>query len=616
MLETSNQDPDTPGTTSSCFRTIIPPTTTSLETTCSLQTGTTNATSLLAPVNSLATSSSSPFCPPTYSSFASCSSSTSFTYSTSFSTFSATPPTSACLIPCCRPLPQTGATSSCSSGAPVNFPSTSGQLCLLPSSSPFTVSSSSSASPPTLTSTHTNPETTGTNTTVKQLLNEHLLSFRKSLNSKLFLPATSTSSISLSAVTPPASTCPAPTCKPLPQTRNTSDTVSLCKPSSHQVRLLSSSSCSTSFSCSLPSSLTPTCTEPIFTQLSLDVSSCQNIKQFNVPFVTSRTVNSSLFIQPLQPLSPWSTNTFSQLNTNSSQMQIKCIQPVSTFPLGLQPDKSGLVTSAGSSSPYTVLKSMPVVLHQSPSPGQNQPAAVLLSTRYQLYSCPPGPPLTVPQPPMLGNIVPVQVSPVSSSPVILTAVTSENGISVGPSHTAQPNHKQTSDHQTLINKNSAIPSGPVSSLQAIASDIRPDSSSPKHEDQSHVVKAVADSACDHSVQQVEARQQEPAENEPTSTVCEETEPVESACETANSDFEEPKSMIGQQDCSLSQWQPKVSLLRLPVPPSRPGHPLPGFRLVHGEAEDEIYLEELSEDCEVGLHLSITMFNPSKLVALW
>lgn len=182
-------------------------------------------------------------------------------------------------------------------------------------------------------------------------------------------------------------------------------------------------------------------------------------------------------------------------------------------------------------------------------------------------------------------------------------VTAENRVSVEPSHDAQQIDKLLSNHQTLTEKSCAVPCGPVSFLQAVTSDISPDSSSLKHEQQSLVVKAVADSACDHGVQQVETRQQEPAENEPTSTVCEETAPAGSACEPSDSEPEEPKTLIGQQDYSFSQW-PKVYLFRLPVPPVRPGRPLPGFRLVHGDTEDEIYLEEMSEDSQVGfLHQS-------------
>lgn len=182
------------------------------------------------------------------------------------------------------------------------------------------------------------------------------------------------------------------------------------------------------------------------------------------------------------------------------------------------------------------------------------------------------------------NIDPGKVPSASGSPQILRVVFAENGVSVGQGQDTAPY-----------------------SLQPLIPDTCPDSSLLKQEQQSLVVKAVADSACDHSVRQVEARQREPAENEPTSTVCEETEPAGSACETSDSDSEEAKSVMRQREHSLSQWQPKVSLFRLPVSPARPGCPLPSFRLVHGDSEDEIYLEELSEDSQVELHLSVMMF---------
>ncbi|XP_044062713.1 mucin-5AC isoform X2 [Siniperca chuatsi] len=145
----------------------------------------------------------------------------------------------------------------------------------------------------------------------------------------------------------------------------------------------------------------------------------------------------------------------------------------------------------------------------------------------------------------------------------------------------------------------AVTSDPLFSFEGLISDVSPHSSSLKQPQQSPVVRAVADSACDLSVQQVAARQQEHAENEPTSTVSEETEPAGklSPPEVSDGDAEEPSSVIGYPDCSLSQWQPRVSLFRLPVSPPRPGRPLSGFRLVPGDSKDEIYLEEITEDIQ-------------------
>nr|XP_046256117.1 E3 ubiquitin-protein ligase TRIM33 isoform X2 [Scatophagus argus] len=130
--------------------------------------------------------------------------------------------------------------------------------------------------------------------------------------------------------------------------------------------------------------------------------------------------------------------------------------------------------------------------------------------------------------------------------------------------------------------------GPLPSRPDITS-----SSLKQQQQQSAVVREVADSACDHNVEQVTVRQQEPEENEPTSTVSEESEQAEKL----SAPEEESSSVIGHPACSLSKWQPRVSLFRLPVSPTRPGCPLPGFSLVPGDGEDEIYLKEMSEDAQ-------------------
>ncbi|XP_074540409.1 uncharacterized protein trim33l isoform X2 [Halichoeres trimaculatus] len=129
--------------------------------------------------------------------------------------------------------------------------------------------------------------------------------------------------------------------------------------------------------------------------------------------------------------------------------------------------------------------------------------------------------------------------------------------------------------------------------QRLISDFLPPSSA-KPQQPSPVVRAVADSACDSSVQQVALRQHEPSENEPTSTVSEEPEPeVDLAPIESESDDEEPEPL----DSKLNQCQPIVSLYRLPLGPTHQGGHMTGFRLIQGEAEDEIYVEEMSEDSE-------------------
>ncbi len=122
--------------------------------------------------------------------------------------------------------------------------------------------------------------------------------------------------------------------------------------------------------------------------------------------------------------------------------------------------------------------------------------------------------------------------------------------------------------------------------------------------QSPVVQAVADSACDHSVQPVTVSLQETEENEPTSTVSEETESAgkAAATEVSDGDAEEPRTVIGYPDCSLNQWQPRVSLFRLPVSLLRPGNPLARSSVVPGAAEDEVDLKETHDDPQVGAHL--------------
>lgn len=182
--------------------------------------------------------------------------------------------------------------------------------------------------------------------------------------------------------------------------------------------------------------------------------------------------------------------------------------------------------------------------------------------------------------------------PPSSSPFTASSSTSPPTFTCAASSSMPlPHTDSTSDTASPVPDNhlstSQQTSGP-SSQEHLLSDITSSSLKPQQ-------SAVADSAFDCSVQQVIAWHQEPAENEPTSTVSEETEP-------ARRPSEELSSVIGRPDCSLSQWQPRVTLFRLPVSQPRPGHPLPGFSLVPGEEEDEIYLKEISEDSEVGHHL--------------
>ncbi|KAM8733967.1 uncharacterized protein trim33l isoform 2-T3 [Acanthopagrus schlegelii] len=126
--------------------------------------------------------------------------------------------------------------------------------------------------------------------------------------------------------------------------------------------------------------------------------------------------------------------------------------------------------------------------------------------------------------------------------------------------TSQTTSDPTPPHQTVTNSDLqplkdqiVTPSGPLSLLQCLTSV------SPGSSPQSPVVRAVADSACDLSVQQVTARQ--PVENEPTSTMYEETEPAAKPAEVSD----------GEEDThgSLSQSQPP--LVSVPESPPCPGH---------------------------------------------
>ncbi|XP_071325179.1 transcription intermediary factor 1-beta isoform X4 [Trachinotus anak] len=363
-------------------------------------------------------------------------------------------------------------------------------------------------------------------------------------------------------------------------------------------------------------------------------SSRPNLKQPICPMTTS-----GVFI-PTQPVKP---ETLSALKTNQSQVVLmkNQVQPVCTT-VSKQTVGSIRSLSKGPSQSCTVVNLIQSPLVLSQPPRQNQPTTVLLNGAHtvdQVSSCPITPCQTV------------SCAPLSVSRQKLPEASAEN--SVGQSSTA-------------ADKSSAVPTGLLDSQHLVG-----DASSVKHQQQSPVLKVEADSACDHEESQVAAKQQQsaenkptsttsedsrppgkvsppetadrdteepssviggldcslsqckdrvhlfrlplslpppgrplpgfsfPAENKPTSTASEETRPPGkvSPPETADRDPEEPSSVIGRLDCSLSQCQPRVSLLRLPLslPPS--GRPLPGFMLIPGDTEDEVYVEVLDEDSQ-------------------
>lgn len=227
------------------------------------------------------------------------------------------------------------------------------------------------------------------------------------------------------------------------------------------------------------------------------------------------------------------------------------VRPVSTA-VKLRPVSCAGPPSAGVSPPCTALRVVQpsLVLNRPIAPRPKQPPVILLVNSPTVYQ--------------VSSVIPVLLRPTESS-----------------TFTEQP-----------------PPKG-----KRPASGIGPASSRGHHQQQSPVVRAVADSACNRSVQQVVERRQEPAENEPTSTVSEESGPPGEPSEPEASDrnAKEPSSGIGRRDCSPSQWQPRVSLFRLPVSVPRPGRPLPAFRIVPGD-DEEVFLEELSEETQVGGYL--------------
>ncbi|XP_035772410.1 proteoglycan 4-like [Neolamprologus brichardi] len=186
--------------------------------------------------------------------------------------------------------------------------------------------------------------------------------------------------------------------------------------------------------------------------------------------------------------------------------------------------------------------------------------------------------------------------PHSSSESTITEVSPETsaGSCDGPSDTLP------SEQQTVEDTSPALPSS--SSLQELDHTLHPPS--PQEQTQQVPVEGlVVDSRRDNAIRDTE-EVQETKETEHATCVSDEAKP--NALEpkddaptlvTPDKDVEEPSAVIGQEDFSLSRWQPKVSVLRLPVSLPRFGRSLPSFRLLPGETEDEIYLEEMSDDCQ-------------------
>ncbi|XP_070767827.1 E3 ubiquitin-protein ligase TRIM33 [Enoplosus armatus] len=474
-------------------------------------------------------------------------------------------------------------------------------------------------------------------------------------------PAAAASFSSSSSPPPLTSTCSAPSCKPLPQTRTTNDTDSLVlvncpstswKSSSNQLSPPSTSCPSVNQSnapVTTPTAVTPPKTveclsstvktlshlgtnprqvllprnrvQPVSTPVNLQLVS------FGVPSSAGPSL-SCMVLKPVQPSLVLNQSTAPQQNQSAAPLLTHAEYRLSCWPSSLPSVRVPMLLS------QTVSYSLPgnTSSKQQENCGSHQilpvaPAGdqipVGLSHTCPAPSCRPLPqtsatsatdsPVPVNCPSTSSKSSSSQLS-VSSSRSCSTSTTFISSNSSHPSATPPtstclapscktlPQTGTTNDTASPVLKDmscTALTSDPLSSLHGLISDMRRHSSSLEHQQQSPVVRAVADSACDHSVPQVAARQREPAENEPTSTVSEETEPAgkQSPPEESDRDAEEPSSVIGHPDYSLSQWQPRVSLFRLPVSRPPPGRPLPGFRLVSGDTKDEIYLEEMSEDSQ-------------------
>ncbi|XP_068426929.1 E3 ubiquitin-protein ligase TRIM33 isoform X2 [Clinocottus analis] len=268
-----------------------------------------------------------------------------------------------------------------------------------------------------------------------------------------------------------------------------------------------------------------------------------------------------------------------------------------------------------SSDPSPVLKPVePSLAVNKPTAAQNQnKSSTALPHDIQTTSCFTLLSVTPPFPKLLTKISPENTWPRNQkslmgdiSPEALPGTTDGKKRKLNPDYGGPSG---PAPRQPLKGVCFATTSSPPSSEQRLTPNIGHPSYSPKDQQQNPVVRAVADSACDRSLQPVAARRPEPAENEPTSTVSEEPAPagepelvpfVPSDTEPKNVpevSVSKPCSVIGHPHYILSQWQPRVSLFRLPVTPPHPGRPNPRFVLVPGEAEDEIYLKEMREDTE-------------------
>ncbi|XP_069392814.1 transcription intermediary factor 1-alpha isoform X2 [Paralichthys olivaceus] len=312
-------------------------------------------------------------------------------------------------------------------------------------------------------------------------------------------------------------------------------------------------------------------------QLSLPPSSCPSLNQPTLPVTTSFAVTNP---QHVRPLSSSTLESGSPLQRNPNQtMLLNYVLPVSSLII-MKPITSNFFKSTDQSSSCTVPKLVqPSLVSKSTNASdQNQPSSDLL-TKPQIVQQVPCRPHSVssvmPQFPLMlsqkkANTLPAETLPTNtlirnmlpkqqnhlglkrnsalllgrksllaeSRPVSSTG----NSGSVGQGHKVLPKTDRSS--------------APLAQLTLMCDTHGkryeiPFSSFVKHR-QIPVVKAVADSACDHTVQQMSTRQEESPENKPTSTLSEETEPAESKptstlCEETEAAENNPTSTISEEN---------------------------------------------------------------------
>ncbi|XP_028437464.1 uncharacterized protein LOC114557932 isoform X3 [Perca flavescens] len=402
-------------------------------------------------------------------------------------------------------------------------------------------------------------------------LNVNWVPFSVSNTSNQNAPSSSSSSPTPSSpsLTSPSSSspCPPPLGGPSPQTRTLVSPPATC-----------SSTTSTSYPSQtfLSTSSSPSLVPPPPDHLA------PSQKTISDQFVTPppRTANTDSPVPPNCPATSWKSSSNQQSLPPTASNHSKALMPASTTQTGQHPKKRRQTVSDSENSQrprFAVLE-----LVQQPLVAQ-QPAtaAVLLSNTQSAYqvSCfallaaalplrqiAPGNTGPEPQKSLMGTIVPVstpgQLTPVPASCPIPPAPTTGNQISVVPSPAAVPRQTQEKEqHQRLkeVNSSSTSHAASRSCEQRLSPDIDPRPSSPKQQQQQNnpVVRAMADSACDGGVQQFAPRRQEPAENEPTSTMSEELAPAGEPSAADESDRDAEEREVSDRDTEVSDRDAEV-----------------------------------------------------------